>query len=63
MQMLFNKVTMRPGSVTTAALYKDKLLFALSGNPGACFVGFNLFVRPTLRAMQEMHVRIWKSGM
>lgn len=52
MQMLFNKVTMRPGSVTTAAVYKDKLLFALSGNPGACFVGFNLFVRPTLRAMQ-----------
>lgn len=52
MQLLFNKVTMRPGSVTTAAIYKDKLLFALSGNPGACFVGFNLFVRPTLRAMQ-----------
>ncbi|MBU5352109.1 molybdopterin molybdotransferase MoeA [Paenibacillus barcinonensis] len=52
MQMLFNKVTMRPGSVTTAAVYKNKLLFALSGNPGACFVGFNLFVRPTLRAMQ-----------
>jgi molybdopterin molybdotransferase len=52
MQLLFNKVTMRPGSVTTAAVYKDKLLFALSGNPGACFVGFNLFVRPALRAMQ-----------
>ncbi|WP_434752967.1 molybdopterin molybdotransferase MoeA [Paenibacillus amylolyticus] len=52
MQLLFNKVTMRPGSVTTAAVYKDKLLFALSGNPGACFVGFNLFVRPTLRTMQ-----------
>lgn len=52
MQLLFNKVTMRPGSVTTAAVYKDKLLFALSGNPGACFVGFNLFVRPTLRSMQ-----------
>lgn len=51
-EMLFNKVTMRPGSVTTAAVYKDKLLFALSGNPGACFVGFNLFVRPTIRSMQ-----------
>ena len=51
-EMLFNKVTMLPGSVTTAAIYKDKLLFALSGNPGACFVGFGLFVRPTIRSMQ-----------
>ncbi|USB31584.1 gephyrin-like molybdotransferase Glp [Paenibacillus sp. YPG26] len=50
--MLFNKVTMRPGSVTTAAVKGDKLLFALSGNPGACFVGFELFVRPALRIMQ-----------
>lgn len=52
MEMLFNKVTMRPGSVTTAAVINDKLLFALSGNPGACFVGFELFVRPTIRMMQ-----------
>ncbi|MNX15728.1 Molybdopterin molybdenumtransferase [compost metagenome] len=50
--MLFNKVTMRPGSVTTAAVRGDKLLFALSGNPGACFVGFELFVRPALGLMQ-----------
>ncbi|WP_433946637.1 molybdopterin molybdotransferase MoeA [Paenibacillus sp. SN-8-1] len=50
--MLFNKVTMRPGSVTTAAVREDKLLFALSGNPGACFVGFELFVRPALGLMQ-----------
>lgn len=53
MEMLFNKVTMRPGSVTTAAIVDQKNLFALSGNPGACFVGFNLFVRPTLRMMQN----------
>ncbi|RUT35902.1 molybdopterin molybdenumtransferase MoeA [Paenibacillus zeisoli] len=50
--MLFNKVTMRPGSVTTAAVKEGKLLFALSGNPGACFVGFELFVRPALGLMQ-----------
>ncbi|GGA25306.1 gephyrin-like molybdotransferase Glp [Paenibacillus physcomitrellae] len=49
--MLFNKVAMRPGSVTTAAVYGDKLLFALSGNPGACFVGFELFARPAIRGM------------
>ncbi|WP_160031882.1 molybdopterin molybdotransferase MoeA [Paenibacillus sp. An7] len=51
-EMLFNKVTMRPGSVTTAAFIQNKLLFALSGNPGACFVGFELFVRPALQLMQ-----------
>ncbi|WP_337589389.1 gephyrin-like molybdotransferase Glp [Paenibacillus contaminans] len=50
--MLFNKVTMRPGSPTTAGMWKEKFLFALSGNPGACFVGFELFVRPVLWGMQ-----------
>ncbi|GIP19871.1 gephyrin-like molybdotransferase Glp [Paenibacillus sp. J22TS3] len=50
--MLFNKVTMRPGSVTTAAVKDGKMLFALSGNPGACFVGCELFVRPAIGMMQ-----------
>lgn len=50
--MLFNKVTMRPGSVTTAAVRDGKLLLALSGNPGACFVGFQLFACPVIRLMQ-----------
>lgn len=62
MKMLFNKVTMRPGSVTTAAVQHDKLLFALSGNPGACFVGFLLFVRPTIRqmlGMEEIYLKEW----
>lgn len=44
---LFNKVAMRPGSVTTAAAVEDKLMFGLSGNPGACYVGFEVFVRPS----------------
>ena len=49
---LFNKVTMRPGSPTTVGVWEDKFLFALSGNPGACFVGFELFVRPVIWGMQ-----------
>ena len=52
-QTLFNKVSMRPGSPTTAALLNGSLLIALSGNPGACFVGFHLFVAPAIRAMQR----------
>lgn len=49
--VLFNKVAMRPGSVTTVAFLEDKLLFGLSGNPSACFTGFELFARPALLAM------------
>ncbi|WP_433947663.1 molybdopterin molybdotransferase MoeA [Brevibacillus agri] len=51
-ELLFNKVAMRPGSPTTAGVWKDAFLFALSGNPGACFVGFELFVRPAILGMQ-----------
>jgi molybdopterin molybdotransferase len=47
--VLFNKVAMRPGSVTTVAEVNGKLLFGLSGNPSACYVGFELFVRPIVR--------------
>jgi len=48
-ELLFNKVAMRPGSVTTVACLKEKWLFGLSGNPSACYVGFELFTRPVLR--------------
>lgn len=48
-EVLFNKVAMRPGSVTTvAALSNSQLLYGLSGNPAACFVGFELFVKPII---------------
>lgn len=49
--VLFDKVMMRPGSVTTVAVLGDKLLFGLSGNPSACFTGFELFTRPALLTM------------
>lgn len=51
-QTLFNKIAMRPGSPTSVGVYNGKLLFGLSGNPSASFVGFELFVRPLLRRMQ-----------
>jgi molybdopterin molybdotransferase len=49
---LFNKLAMRPGSPTSAGSWEDKLLFGLSGNPSASFVGFELFVRPVMLSMQ-----------
>ena len=59
-EVLFNKVAMRPGSVTTVAQYQGKLLFGLSGNPSACYVGFELFARPIIRKMlfsEKPHLR------
>lgn len=50
-EVLFNKIAMRPGSVTTVAQWEGKLLFGLSGNPSACYVGFELYARPVVRTM------------
>lgn len=50
-ETLFNKVGMRPGSVTTVSMLDGKLLFGLSGNPSACYSGFELFTRPALSGM------------
>ncbi|MFC4812744.1 gephyrin-like molybdotransferase Glp [Paenibacillus sp. GCM10023250] len=51
-RLLFNKAAMRPGAPTSAAIVSGKLLVALSGNPGACFVGFELFARPAIARLQ-----------
>ena len=51
MQRIFNKVAMRPGSVTTVAVANGQYLFGLSGNPSACFTGFELFVKPAIQHM------------
>lgn len=48
-ELLFNRIAMRPGSPTTSLLLSGKPVLALSGNPGACFVGFELFARPALQ--------------
>ncbi|GGB53540.1 molybdopterin molybdenumtransferase [Lentibacillus populi] len=48
-EVLFNKIAMRPGSVTTVAVRGNQLLFGLSGNPSACYVGFELFTRPIIQ--------------
>ncbi|MEJ8306146.1 gephyrin-like molybdotransferase Glp [Saccharibacillus sacchari] len=50
-KVLFNKVAMRPGSVTTVAVLDGRYLFGLSGNPSACYTGFELFARPALLRM------------
>jgi molybdopterin molybdotransferase len=62
--VLFNKIAMRPGSVTTVAVHQGKWLFGLSGNPSACFVGCELFVRPVIASgmkMKKPHCKVVKS--
>ena len=62
--VLFNKIAMRPGSVTTVAKRGKQLLFGLSGNPSACFIGFELFVRPVVRKSlgnMQMHLACIKA--
>lgn len=59
-ELLFNKIKQRPGSVTTAFVQDNTLVMALSGNPGACFTGFYLYVEPTLRRFMHKTSRIQK---
>lgn len=53
-EILYWDVPIQPGSHTGASIWKSRLLFALSGNPAACAVGYQLFVAPVLLAMQGL---------
>lgn len=59
-ELLFNKIKQRPGSVTTAFVQDNTLVMALSGNPGACFTAFYLYVEPLLRRFVHQPSRIKK---
>jgi molybdopterin molybdotransferase len=54
MTVHFESVSMRPGKPTVFATWKDRCVFGLPGNPLSTFVAFELFVRPVLRALQEL---------
>lgn len=59
-ELLFNKIKQRPGSVTTAFVQDQTLVMALSGNPGACYTGFYLYVEPLLRRFVHQASRLQK---
>ncbi|WP_367376367.1 molybdopterin molybdotransferase MoeA [Lactiplantibacillus pentosus] len=59
-ELLFNKIKQRPGSVTTAFVQGQTLVMALSGNPGACYTGFYLYVEPLLRRFVHQATRLQK---
>ena len=39
--------------MTTVAVANKTYLFGLSGNPSACFTGFELFVKPAVQHMMQ----------
>jgi molybdopterin molybdotransferase len=47
----FHRVRMKPGKPLLFGTRGEKLVFGLPGNPVGAFVGFELFVRPALRAL------------
>ena len=53
-EVLYWDVPVQPGSHTGFSLYHSRQIFALSGNPAACAVGYHLFVVPSLKAMQGL---------
>jgi molybdopterin molybdotransferase len=59
---LFNKLSMRPGSPTTAFIMNGTPVIALSGNPSACFTGFWFFAEPLIRRFQGQGTRVHKGS-
>ena len=50
-EVLFDRISMRPGKAITFGLLGDKSYLGLSGNPAAAYVGFEMLARPAIRKM------------
>ena len=53
-QVLFDRIRMKPGKPLTFGIKGRKLVFGLPGNPVSTVVGMELLVRPALRKMQHL---------
>lgn len=51
-EVLFDRISMRPGKAITFGLLGGKPYLGLSGNPAAAYVGFEMLVRPAIRKMR-----------
>jgi molybdopterin molybdotransferase len=62
-RLRFWRVAIRPGKPLTFGLWGDTVVFGLPGNPASALVTFEIFVRPTLRALAgcagDGRVRTW----
>ena len=55
-ETLFYKVNQKPGKPLLAGKLKDKIIFALPGNPAASLACFYIYVLPTLKRLSGMEV-------
>ncbi|MDP6775926.1 MAG: molybdopterin molybdotransferase MoeA [Candidatus Latescibacteria bacterium] len=53
-EILFDRLRMKPGKPLTFGAKGQKLVFGLPGNPVSTVVGLELMVRPAIRKMQKM---------
>lgn len=51
-EVLFDRISMRPGKAITFGLLGGKPYLGLSGNPAAAYVGFEMLARPAVRKMR-----------
>lgn len=51
-EVLFDRISMRPGKAITFGLIGGKPYLGLSGNPAAAYVGFEMLARPAIRKMR-----------
>ena len=51
-EVLFDRISMRPGKAITFGLVRGMPFLGLSGNPAAACVGFEMLARPAIRAMR-----------
>ena len=50
-EVLFDRISMRPGKAITFGMLRDVPFLGLSGNPAAAYVGFEMLARPAIRKM------------
>ena len=53
-EVLFDRIQMKPGKPLTFGVKGEKLVFGLPGNPVSSVVGLELLARPAIRKMQRM---------
>ena len=53
-EILFDRLRIKPGKPLTFGVKDEKLVFGLPGNPVSTVVGLELMVRPAIRKMQKM---------
>ncbi len=59
-EILFWRVSMRPGTPMVVAKYGDRMIFGLSGNPSAAYISCELFVRAYILKVQGFQT-VWRS--